>query len=230
MVNELTTLILQNVFSGKEGGLFTLDPGRGSVKATTLTALLQSLQSIWTLNLSVLAESSYPKLKVLVRGALNRMRVPIASLITAVCATISVNYLYDDSSSILGEHEGGLETDDSVSDSVGRSTDGSKVPLRLVSAAVPCVGLILNNVDDKDALETFDTILYPVKNRPLLPTVAVRALGVLADLVLNTCTSKGKWKMVRRMPLLFPLYRPATRCISMQCLSFTLRFCSDSSN
>jgi hypothetical protein len=121
------------------------------------------------------------------------MRVPIASLITAVCATISVNNLCHDSSSILGEHEEGLESDDSDSDSVGRSTDGSKVSLRILSAAVQCVGLILNNVDDKDALETFDTILYPVKNRPLLPTVAVRALGMLSDLVLNTYTSKGKW-------------------------------------
>ena len=201
---EIVMLVLQK----ESRGFDALIPSRSLLtttsKATSLTLLLALLDSctfIWNTVLSLSSESYSARLKAHLRSALSHIRSPIASLMTSVCATICINHMYNYLNTSLGENNeytllNGSECDvKGLKDSIGSTNIACNGTLRIVSAVVQLIGLVVNNVDDKDALENFDVILYPGCKSAFLPSVVVRVLVILSDFVLHSLTFNGKWSV-----------------------------------
>ena len=198
IASELTMLILQKIERRKADCVPSdtcyLFINASMFKASPLILLLESLYSMWQLS----TENSLSRVKAQVRAALKQMQIPIASLITIISLSVALNRLKNYSSLSPEETQeyfiAPLEYCDSdeSSDELTNNIERKQI-FQMASVVAQCVGLILNNVDDKDALDMFDTIIAPSFQLPLLLTVSVKVLGMLADHVLSFCASKGIW-------------------------------------
>jgi hypothetical protein len=171
------------------------------VGGSPLIPLVESLHCLWDLVSSISSENPLIRVKVNVRTALKALQAPVASLITSLSLSLTLIRLRDEK---LGgynsekaeyldsnESESSLKHDPSNLTMHGYNTRHQR--LEMASVAVQCVALLLNSVDEREALVRYESIIVPSSRCPLLPNTAARALGALADIVLVNSSSRGKW-------------------------------------